>query len=86
MIDNLTWILTIGSLLGGQLVISKNKMGYAIWMVVNVLWMAYFFSKGIYASAFLFLIYLMQSIYGYIKWNQQKSQNLFGLFWQTPKN
>ncbi|MBP9742752.1 MAG: nicotinamide mononucleotide transporter [Burkholderiales bacterium] len=71
-IDDLTWFLTIGSLIGGQLIIYKNKVGYAIWIVVNILWMIFFFSKGIYSSSFLFLVYLIQSIYGYLKWNQKK--------------
>ncbi len=69
-IDDLTWLLTIGSLLGGQLVIGRNKLGYIIWIVVNILWLMYFFYKGLYSSSFLFLVYLVQSIYGYIKWNK----------------
>ena len=69
-IDNLTWILTVGSLIGGQLVIGKNKTGYIIWVFINALWLGYFTYKSLYASSFLFLVYLIQAIYGYFKWNK----------------
>jgi nicotinamide riboside transporter PnuC len=70
-LDNLTWLITIFSLIGGQLVIYKKKSGYAIWILMNFLWMSYFIYKGIYSSATLFLVYFIQSTYGYIKWNQK---------------
>lgn len=71
-IDNLSWILAFGSLVGGQLVINKNKIGYIIWIIVNLLWIIYFFYKEIYSSSFLFLVYMLQSLYGYIKWNRNE--------------
>lgn len=67
-IDDLTWLLTIGSLIGGQLVIFKNKNGYGIWIVVNTIWMAFFVYKNMPSSAALFFVYLVQSIYGFSKW------------------
>lgn len=71
-IDNLSWVLAFGSLIGGQLVINKNKSGYVIWVIVNLLWITYFVYKDIYSSAFLFLVYMIQSIYGYIKWKRNE--------------
>lgn len=69
IIDDLSWLLTLSSLLGGQLVINKNKKGYVIWIVVNFLWVSYYIYKGLYSSTILFLVYLVQSYYGYKKWN-----------------
>lgn len=69
LIDKLSWMLTLGSLLGGQMVINKNKKGYIIWIIVNLFWVMYYLKKGLYSSGALFLVYLIQSIYGYKKWS-----------------
>ncbi|MCT4508748.1 MAG: nicotinamide mononucleotide transporter family protein [Tepidibacter sp.] len=66
--NTLSWILVIGSLVGGHLVINKKKEGYILWIVVNALWIIFYINKEIYSSMFLFSIYLFQSIYGYKKW------------------
>ncbi|HLX54149.1 MAG TPA: nicotinamide mononucleotide transporter [Aquella sp.] len=72
-LDNSTWLITIFSLIGGQLVIQKKKSGYAIWILMNFLWMAFFLYKGIYSSSALFLVYFAQSCYGYFKWHKNKT-------------
>lgn len=72
-LDDLTWFLVIGSLVGGQLVINRNKIGYFIWIVVNLLWVIFFLYKGLHSSVFLFLVYMCQSLIGYVKWNKVES-------------
>lgn len=73
LLDDLTWFLVAGSLIGGQLVINRNKIGYFIWIVINLLWVMFFLYKGINSSVCLFLIYTVQSLIGYIKWNKVES-------------
>ena len=70
-LDILTWTLVAGSLIGGQLVINKKKAGYFIWVLVNLLWVAFYFYKEIYASVALFSVYMAQAAIGYSKWNKE---------------
>lgn len=73
ILDGLSWLLTMGSLIGGQLIINKKKEGYVLWIFVNTLWVIFYISKEIYSSMVLFIIYLIQSIYGYKKWKKEQN-------------
>jgi nicotinamide riboside transporter PnuC len=64
----MTWIIAIMSIAGVVLNIYKNKYCFVIWMITNFSWMIIDFYKGIYSQAFLFLIYFILAVYGFIKW------------------
>jgi nicotinamide riboside transporter PnuC len=64
----MSWIVALISIVGIILNIYKNKYCFAIWMVTNFSWMIIDFYKGIYSQAFLFLIYFILAIYGFVKW------------------
>ena len=62
------WILAIGSLIGGQLVIKKLRTGFFIWCIVNFSWVVFYIHNEIYSSAFLFSVFFIQALYGFVKW------------------
>ena len=64
------WILAIGSLIGGQLIIKKLRIGFFIWCVVNISWVIFYIYNEIYSSAFLFSVFFIQALYGFIKWDE----------------
>lgn len=58
------------SLMGVWLNIKKKKEGFLIWIVSNILWIIYNCMHKSYIQAFLFLVFVGTSIYGYIKWKR----------------
>lgn len=68
------WLLTALSLAGTWLNIQKKLGGWLIWSVANTGWVISFSLKQLWAEATLFFIYLILSIYGYIRWKRQKLQ------------
>ncbi len=66
------WLVTIFSITGVVLNIKKNKWCFVIWSVTNFCWMVIDFYKGIYAQAFLFLIYFILALYGLYEWSKEK--------------
>ena len=66
------WILAIGSLIGGQLIIKKLRIGFFIWCVVNISWVIFYIYNEIYSSAFLFSVFFIQALYGFIKWDEKE--------------
>ena len=66
----LTWLLTVLSILGVVLNIRKSRASFAIWMVTNASWAAIDFNAGIPAQAVLFGIYFALSAYGYWSWGR----------------
>jgi len=51
--------------------LAKGKIeNWILWMVVDVIYIILFFTVGLYISAFLYLIYFILCIWGYIKWSK----------------
>jgi nicotinamide riboside transporter PnuC len=63
------WIVTVFSITGVVLNIYKIKWCFAIWAVTNFSWMVIDFYRGIYAQAFLFMVYFILAIYGLYRWS-----------------
>lgn len=59
-----TWALMALSVAGTLLVIRRRVLGYYLWVVSNIGWIAVDFHRGVYAQALLFFIYLALSVYG----------------------
>lgn len=71
MIDIISAIATICSLYGNYLVIKKNKFGFVIWLISNILWILINFIGVLNISqVIMFVIYGILNIYGWIKWKQ----------------
>lgn len=70
MIDTISAIATICSLYGNYLVIKKNKFGFVIWLISNILWVLINFIGVLNISqVIMFVIYGILNVYGWIKWN-----------------
>jgi nicotinamide riboside transporter PnuC len=65
---NLTWALTILSLIGVVLNIHKRKECFYIWAVTNFGWAVYDFAIGAMAQGALFAVYFCLAIWGIVKW------------------
>ena len=75
MIDTISAIATICSLYGNYLVIKKNKFGFVIWLISNVLWVLINFIGVLNISqVIMFVIYGILNVYGWIKWKQNKDE------------
>ena len=72
----LGWVLVGLSILGNVFVIYKNVMGYYLWTVANTGWIIYHITLGLYPGTGLFGVYLGLGIWGIIKWNNQKVNNV----------
>ena len=71
MIDTISAIATICSLYGNYVVIKKNKFGFVIWLISNILWILINFIGVLNISqVIMFVIYGILNIYGWIKWKQ----------------
>lgn len=71
MIDIISAIATICSLYGNYLVIKKNKFGFVIWLISNILWILINFIGVLNISqVIMFIIYGILNMYGWIKWKQ----------------
>lgn len=71
MIDIISAIATICSLYGNYLVIKKNKFGFVIWLISNILWILINFIGVLNISqVIMFVIYGILNMYGWIKWKQ----------------
>lgn len=72
MIEILTWILAVASLIGTWLNIKKVSICFAIWLVTNASWTIYDFYIGAYAQSALFLSYTILAAYGLYEWRYKK--------------
>lgn len=71
MIDTISAIATICSLYDNYLVIKKNKFGFVIWLISNILWVLINFIGVLNISqVIMFVIYGILNVYGWIKWKQ----------------
>lgn len=66
-----TWVLTVLSLVGVVLNTHQDRRCFYIWIVTNTSWAVVDFYKGIYAQAFMFVLYLFLSIWGLYKWRHK---------------
>jgi len=65
---NWTWLITVASIIGVIANIKKKRWCFYVWAVTNSLWMIVDFAHGLYAQAFLFLVYVLLAIWGIIEW------------------
>ena len=70
-----TWILTSVTILGTYLNSRQNKYGFLIWGICNMLWLTVDFTRGIYAQAALYSVFIGFNIYGWMQWKKKEFDN-----------
>lgn len=66
----MTWILACVSIAGVILNIHKKRSGFLLWMITNSAWAIVDFIHGLYAQAFLFVVYFFLALWGWVKWQK----------------
>lgn len=66
----MTWLLTIISLIGNFFNCRKSVIGFYLWIVCNVMWMAYDIHCGLFSRAVLDLVQTGFCIYGILRWSK----------------
>lgn len=70
-----SWMLTALSLSGNIFIIKKSVVGQWMWAIANVGWIVFNISKGLYAPAFLFTVYLGMCIWGIFAWSKSAAKD-----------
>lgn len=71
MILILSIIGTILSLGGNIFIAKKNRMGWLIWLIGNVVWIAVnFIGTMNIPMVLMYVVYMIINIVGFIKWGQ----------------
>jgi len=66
---------TSGSLVAQYLLAKKYLQNWLLWIVVDLVAIPLYIYKGLYFFAFLFLVYLLICIYGYMSWRKEMLNN-----------
>lgn len=72
MITLLSWIATIGSILGNIGVIKKKLWGMKIWTFATAVWIIYALITHNKAQLIMFCFYEVLNLYGWYKWKYKK--------------
>ena len=72
LIESLSWISTVLSVIGVVLNIRKKRSCFYFWTVANLIWIYVSLKQKIYAQTFLFLVYLALSIWGFFVWKKEQ--------------
>lgn len=66
----MTWILTALSIAGVILNVKRDRRGFLLWMITNIAWVIVDFCHGLYAQAFLFVVYFFLALWGWLAWKK----------------
>lgn len=72
MITFLSWIATIGSILGNIGVIKKKLWGMKVWTFATAVWIIYALITHNKAQLIMFCFYEVLNLYGWYKWKYKK--------------
>lgn len=70
-----TWTLTACTIAGTYLNSKQNKYGFLVWGLCNMLWLGVDFTRGIYAQAALYVVFIGFNIYGWKQWGKKSKSN-----------
>lgn len=68
-----TWCLTATTIYGTLLNSRQNKYGFLVWGLCNLMWLTIDFSRGIYAQAALYMVFIGFNVYGWMQWGKKVS-------------
>lgn len=66
-----TWATTILSLTGTVLNVKKIRACFYIWVVANLLWLAWDISQGLWSRALLDVVQTAFAVWGIIEWRDK---------------
>jgi len=69
-IDIALWVLTALSVFGVVLNIHRIQLCFVVWSITNTSWAIIDFRAGLYQQSALFVLYLLLSLWGLIKWRR----------------
>lgn len=69
--DELSWVLVIGSITGAVLNNYKKRICFVLWFCTNIGWIVVNLSKGIPAAALLAFVFMGMNVHGFIQWRQK---------------
>ena len=72
--EQVSWAITVASLIGTVLNIKKNKACFMIWAITNAFWAVYDFNIGAYAQAALFATYFCLALWGLWEWHREAGE------------
>ena len=64
-------IAVVLSLSGNVLILLKRREGFAAWLAANILWSIVDVNACLWGQAFLFFVYCLFCIAGWIKWKDR---------------
>lgn len=74
-ITTLSVFALICSIAGNILINMKNRAGYIIWIIGNILWIVINYIDHMNVSqVVMYIIYLILNIQGFIKWSRDNSK------------
>jgi nicotinamide riboside transporter PnuC len=68
-----TWIVAIISLIGVVLNVRQDRRCFYLWIVTNTAWMVIDYTRGLYAQAFMFLVYFCLAVWGLYSWKHKRT-------------
>jgi len=72
MLTLLSWIATIGSIIGNIGVIKKKLWGVKVWTFATAVWIIYALITHNKAQLIMFCFYEVLNLYGWYQWKYKK--------------
>lgn len=70
-LTNLTYLITLASIIGTVANIFKKRWCFVLWLFTNTAWLIVDAYNGLYSQALLFLVYVGLSVWGLIQWKRE---------------
>lgn len=71
--SKMTWVLTAISLFGNYLNSRRSRVGFVVWICVNIGWLAFDLKAGNEARAMLDIVQTGFCVYGLIEWKRKEN-------------
>lgn len=66
----MSWLATIGSIIGNVGVIYKKLWGMWIWTIAGLIWVLYSIIRKDYAQLAMYLFYTGLNVWGIVQWSK----------------
>lgn len=67
-------LTTAGSIVATWMLTRKILEHWIVWIFVDLMSMGLYIYRGLYPTAFLFLVYTIMAVVGYLEWRRSKNQ------------
>jgi hypothetical protein len=83
--EYLIYFATILSCLGNVFIILRNKIGFWIWILGNIVWIYVdWYTPNMKPQIIMMVVYFILNVWGLIEWN--KGLNIFNPLWEIKEN